>query len=418
MNPETKTTNDDPILVRVGRGEGAKILNPGDQCVLGADPHCDLVVRDSSLSPRHCGLRHRGHAIEVWDCSRDGTVRFAGARVVRAMLPLEGCFEIGGRARVRLSRMATSRRMLLPDMVGSSPAMHEMARMIHRAASVDVHVLLRGESGSGKELAAKAVHHLSRRRHGPFVALNGATLSEALAPSALFGHVRGAFTGALEPRLGALRQADGGTLFIDEVGAIPGNSQALLLRALEDFAITPVGGDNCHTVDVRIVTATCEDIEVKVRTGHFRSDLYQRVGACVVRIPPLRQRREDVAELAQRALDEALPGARLAKGATQALDGYSFPGNVRELRNIVLQAAMDADTGLIVKDDLARVVRYRNGTGAPPVATRSDDELLALLAHFDGNISRAARQAGMARSTFRDRVVRAGALGGDGEGGR
>lgn len=403
-------TYDHRLAVRVDVGPRARgrVLHPGQSFYLGTDHSCDLVLRDSGVSPRHCGLRHRGSAVELWDCSKDGSVHFAGARVVRALLPLDGCFEIG-RAKVRMSVVSSRTRELLVGMVGRSAAMQELARVIRRAAKLDVPVMLRGESGSGKELAARAVHALSRRAEGPFVVINGASLNDSLAASALFGHVRGAYTGAMEARQGAFRQADGGTLFIDEVGAIPLPTQALLLRTLEDLVVRPVGGDACHPVHVRVVTATCEDLEAAVEQGRFRGDLYQRIATCVVRVPPLRRRRDDIDELAARALDDALPGARLASGATLALGNYAFPGNVRELKNIVLQAALHCVDGVIRSQDLKRVLSYRNAR-EEDVAPASEMDVLDMLEQCGGNVSKAARLAQLPRSTFRDRVRRARGL--------
>ncbi len=392
-----------------GRASG-HLLNPGESVFIGADARCDLVVSDSGISPLHCGLRHRGQHIELWDCSKDGSVHVAGAQVVRVLLPLDGSFSMG-RASVRLSLVGAERTELLPAMIGTSEAMQKLARVIRRSAKFRVPVLLRGESGTGKELAARAIHALSGHAAGPFVAVNGASLSDTLAASTLFGHEEGAFTGARDSRLGAFRQAHGGTLFIDEVAAIPLDTQALLLRTLEDLVVKPVGGDEEHPVDVRIVTATCEDLDKAVRRGRFRPDLYQRIATCIVRIPSLRERRPDLRDLAEAALSDVLPGARLHTKACTALRDYAFPGNVRELKNIVLQAALRSDDGLITAHDLGAVLRYRNGSNM----ARADDmarghscaELLALLERHRGNLSKASRIAGLPRSTFRDRIRRA-----------
>jgi DNA-binding NtrC family response regulator len=297
-------------------------------------------------------------------------------------------------------------------MLGDSRPMQELAAVVERVARLRVPALLRGESGSGKELAARALHALSKRSAGPFVAINGASLSESLAASTLFGHVRGAFTGANNPRVGAFRRADGGTLFVDEIASVPRPTQALLLRVLEDFAVTPVGGDASAEVDVRLVTATCEDLELAVHRGQFRADLYQRIATCIVRIPPLRRRIADLPVLAEAALEQT-PGLSLAPGATSALQRHPFPGNVRELRNIVLQAAIHADGDVITADDLARVLAYRGAQTATVAPDITHAAALALLARAAGNISEAARMAGLPRSTFRDRLRKARrALGG------
>lgn len=299
-----------------------------------------------------------------------------------------------------------SSRELLPGMLGDSAPMRELARVVRRTARLGVPALLRGESGSGKELAARALHTLSSRASGPFVAINGAGLSEAFAASALFGHVRGAFTGAHQPRAGAFRRAHRGTLFIDEIASIPGNTQPLLLRAIEEMVVTPVGSDAGTSVDVRLVTATCEDLERAVQRGRFRPDLYQRIATCVVRVPPLRRRISDLRLLAQAALEQTR-GVTLEPNATRVLERYAFPGNVRELRNIILQAAILAEGDVITASHLEQVLIYRCPDAARGGLDATHEEILAYLDETDGNVSQAARLAGMARSTFRDRLFRA-----------
>ena len=398
--------------VRLEAGSESWILEPNQEVLLGTDPRCDHILTAPGVAPRHCGLRLHGGHVDLWNCTRSHALKFAGAQVVRIRLPLDSAFEMGELV-VRLRSVGHLHDDLLPSMVGKSPAMRDLAGVVRRAARLDVPVLLRGDSGSGKELTARALHEVSHRTSGPFIALNGAGLSETMAQSTLFGHVRGAFTGAHSPRQGAFRQAHGGTLFIDEVAAIPLPTQALLLRALEDKVVTPVGGDEGVIVDVRIVTATCEDLEQAVHQGRFRGDLYQRIATCVVRIPPLRQRPEDLQPLAAQALREVLPGGRLGADACRVLREYPFPGNVRELRNVVLQAAIVADSGVLTADHLIDVLRYRSGDNllASCHGRLTDDaELLELLERCDGNMSKASRLAGLARSTLRGRIRRAQAV--------
>jgi DNA-binding NtrC family response regulator len=311
---------------------------------------------------------------------------------------------------------------ILDGMVGNTKVMWRMARLVRRSAVLDVSVLVRGESGTGKELVARALHRLGRRRDGPFVAINGATLCETLGPSALFGHVRGAFTGASETRQGAFRRADGGTLFIDEVAALSPRLQAALLRVVEEGAVIAVGSDQLTNVNVRLVTATCEPLEQLVAQGVFRSDLYQRLSTCVVTVPPLRDRLADLELLVAHFVNAApLSGCRVSDAAIALLSNHDFPGNVRELRNVLTQASLMADGPLIDLTEIemvlqARVVptalaaaplAVRQGTGPRRLNRPDPARAVALLEEAGGNISMAARIARMPRSSFRDLVRRA-----------
>jgi two-component system nitrogen regulation response regulator GlnG len=225
-------------------------------------------------------------------------------------------------------------------MVGRSPAMQEVYKQIALAAASDASVLVCGESGTGKELAARAIHRYSPRADGPFVAVNVASLSETLAESELFGHVRGAFTGAEMNRVGLLTQADGGTLFLDEVADIPHATQVKLLRALEHGEVTPVGASEPVRTDLRVISATHRDLVHCADEGTFRHDLYYRLSAFQINLPPLRQRREDIAELAQyfAASLAKPPGTRnvtITPEGLAELECRAWHGNVRELRNAI-----------------------------------------------------------------------------------
>jgi DNA-binding NtrC family response regulator len=299
----------------------------------------------------------------------------------------------------------------LPGMVGRSPAMQQLSRLVRRIAALRVPVLLLGESGSGKELVARAVHSSSPRAEGPFVALNGATLSLELSGSELFGHRRGAFTGAHSDRAGAFRQARGGTLFIDEVAALPLGVQARLLRAVEEGWVNPVGSDQPVAVDVRIVAATCEPLELLVARRAFRADLYQRLSSCVVRIPPLRERRGDISVLAQHLLARSEVGpCRLGSGVSELLQAQPWPGNVRELGNVLIQAGLRCEMGCIERVDVVGALSERSGA-CRCAARLGPEQALMLLGETGGNVSEAARRAYLPRSTFRD-LLRAAATAG------
>jgi two-component system response regulator PilR (NtrC family) len=236
-------------------------------------------------------------------------------------------------------------------------------------------VLITGESGTGKELAARAIHFLSRRRDKPMVVVNCAAIPANLIESELFGHVRGAFTGAVSDRRGLFRTADGGTIFLDEVGDLPLALQVKLLRVLQERSFTPVGGQAQVAVDVRIVAATNRDLEAEVAAGTFREDLFYRLNVIRLQMPPLRERTDDLPLLVDHFLArfaESLhrPACKLSPAAMRRLYAHSFPGNIRELENIIEHAVALAESDIIREDDLP--LDMRNGApGSPSSTTRS-----------------------------------------------
>ncbi len=228
-------------------------------------------------------------------------------------------------------------------LIGRSPAMQEVYRTLARLMATDLTVMITGESGTGKELVARALHDYGRRRNGHFIAINMAAIPRDLIESELFGHEKGAFTGATSRSSGRFQQADGGTLFLDEIGDMPVDAQTRLLRVLQDGEYTAVGGRNTVRVDVRIIAATHRDLPQLVRQGLFREDLYYRINVVPVRLPPLRERAEDIPELVRnfitRAAAEGLPWKVIDGPAMDRLKAYSWPGNVRELENLVRRLA-------------------------------------------------------------------------------
>ncbi|MBI4705502.1 MAG: sigma 54-dependent Fis family transcriptional regulator [Deltaproteobacteria bacterium] len=420
---------DAPILVDLAGPEGGaarlpgggpprrRLLRPGASWVLGTGRDADLRVRDPAVSAHHCRLEHWGSRIEVIDMGSRNGVRVGGARVQRAELPLCSAFEIGRTSVVLGPATAPRGREGLPGMVGSSPAMRALAQMVRRCAGLRVPVLVRGESGTGKELVARAVHALGPCSQGPFVAVNAATLSPELAGSELFGHRRGAFTGAWADRQGAFKRAHGGTLLVDEVASLPAMVQAALLRVVEDGSVSPMGGDEAEEVRVRLVAATCEPLEQMVACGSFRADLYQRLAACVVPVPPLRERADDIPGLVQHLLRQSeLRDVTVEAAALAELEAYRFPGNVRELRNVLVQAALRAEGQRIGARHVAAVLAER--MSSRPTQGFGPDQARTLLRETGGNLSAAARRAGLPRSTFRDLAygrARGGAKSGRGD---
>jgi len=258
--------------------------------------------------------------------------------------------------------VAEERMAEAPEMLGQAPAMQDVFRAIGRLSQSNVTVMITGESGSGKELVARALHKHSPRANGPFVAINTAAIPKDLLESELFGHERGAFTGAQTMRRGRFEQADGGTLFLDEIGDMPVALQSKLLRALQEGEIEPLGSNKLIPFDVRVIAATSRDLSRLVREGGFREDLFYRLNVLPIRVPPLRERREDIAALLEAlgedvALRSGMLPPELSAQALALLEAQPWRGNIRELRNVLEQAAMRSDSQRIEVPQLEAVLR-------------------------------------------------------------
>ena len=273
------------------------------------------------------------------------------------------------REEVAEERMAES-----PEMLGQAPAMQDVFRAIGRLSQSNVTVMITGESGSGKELVARALHKHSPRADGPFVAINTAAIPKDLLESELFGHERGAFTGAQTMRRGRFEQADGGTLFLDEIGDMPFELQTRLLRVLSDGHFYRVGGHSAVKSNVRVIAATHQDLEQRVKDGVFREDLFHRLNVIRLRLPALRERKEDVSMLTRHFLQQSakqlgVEPKRISDLALAWLEGFGFPGNVRQLENICHWLTVMAPAQVIERKDLPPEVSMgRDGTGTPAVA--------------------------------------------------
>jgi two-component system nitrogen regulation response regulator GlnG len=324
-------------------------------------------------------------------------------------------------------------------LVGKSTALLEVFKTVGRVARSDVPVLITGESGTGKELAARAIHAASERSEQAFVAVNAAAIPRDLLESELFGHERGAFTGAVEARLGRFREASGGTLFLDEIGDMPLALQAKLLRVLQSGEITPVGGRRVEQTDVRVVAATHRDIEAETREGRFREDLLYRLRVVPIQIPPLRERREDIPVLSEHfvrryATELGLSPRYLSPPALERLGSYDWPGNVRELENAIKRALVLANGEVLGHEDFGFLEPGASGESAgdpleSAVAAAAAEALAvepcqdlhrsllerverplldAVLAHTGGNQIRAAALLGINRNTLRKKIAELG----------
>ncbi len=314
-----------------------------------------------------------------------------------------------------------SLRGVLGDMVGMSPAMQQIFSLIRQVAPTSAPVLIRGESGTGKELVAREIHKYSRRENGPFVAINAAALPETLIESELFGHEKGAFTGAMERSAGCFEQAHGGTLFLDEIGEMPQSTQPKLLRVLEDLRVRRLGGKHEIPVDARVLAATSQEL-----VTHLREELYYRLSVFQIVVPPLRKHKEDIPLIADVMLQNLNKkhGTRVIGVDAEVLElfhRYDWPGNVRELRNILERAAILAGEGLIRLKNMPTPAldvasgpysRQSNGSDAPamppPGLTLTDIEeayIKLTLDHVDGNRKRAAEMLGISLRTLQNRIA-------------
>lgn len=307
-----------------------------------------------------------------------------------------------------------------PRLLGNSEALRDAQKQIGRAAATDSTVLITGETGTGKEVAARVLHDASRRRHGPFVAINCAAIPAELLESELFGHAKGAFTGAVTQRAGRIAEANGGTLFLDEIGDLPLPMQAKLLRVIQERALTPVGSNASVSIDVRIVAATHRDLVAEVAARTFREDLFYRLNVIPIHLPPLRDRPDDILPLAAHFLAVAAmlagPARTLSSDAERRLLAYAWPGNVRELKNAMERVAALARGPLVTADDLAFLNTPSAGVSEIPTALLDLPLPQAIewleraaieraLQQTVGNRAEAARRLGISRQSLYTKIA-------------
>ena len=319
-------------------------------------------------------------------------------------------------------RQERADRFGVGNLIGQSPAMVEVYKLVARVAGLDTTVLIQGETGTGKELVARAIHHASPRADGPFVVVDCSALAETLFESELFGHERGAFTGALAARRGLFETAAGGTCLLDEIGELSPALQAKLLRALQEQSIRRVGGNEQIAVNVRMIAATNRDLRKRVEEGAFREDLYYRLNVVSIAVPPLRERGGDVHLLAQHFVDQYARAAKkairgLARETLDLLSAHHWPGNVRELENTIARAVALSSSELLMPDGVSVPPRADPGPLALPAPQMRLDEVRRwyvgkVLEEVGGNKVHAAERLGIDRGTLH-RMLRRWAMGGD-----
>jgi transcriptional regulator with GAF, ATPase, and Fis domain len=376
---------------RFGRDDAELLLAFADQLA--------LALRNARI---HQDLRRRTRELEEERRRVEDLLRGQAARIE----------ELAEEVRVR--QEALEHRHDYRSIVGRGAAMTRLFHTLDRVIDSPLPVLVLGESGTGKELVARAIHFQSARRAGPFVGVNCAALPATLLESELFGHVKGAFTGADRDRVGLVALARGGTLFLDELGEMPLEVQAKLLRVVQEREVRPIGAAASVPVDFRLVCATNRDLRGEVAHGRFREDLYYRVGVVEVALPPLRDRTEDIPELAAHFVTRAAeslgrPAPRLTRAALRKLLSYAWPGNVRELENVITKAVVFASAGEIGEGDV-ELPRAAASSPARRRAGAGDEraQILAALDHTGWNAVLAARELGMPRATFYRRLDRYG----------
>jgi DNA-binding NtrC family response regulator len=310
-------------------------------------------------------------------------------------------------------RKDINRYFCFPSIIGESAVMKKVFALIEKVAVTDSTVLILGESGTGKELIATTIHYQSARKDKPLIKINCAALPETLIESELFGHEKGAFTGAIRRKPGRFELANGGTIFLDEIGDMPLSTQTRLLRVIQEKTFERVGGTETLKIDVRVLTATNRKLEEEVKAGRFREDLYYRLNVIPVVIPPLRERREDIPALVDFALGKCrirnAKIVRFSKDAMTALLQYDYPGNVRELENIVERGATLAVSDVIEKDDLPAVIfKKSESTGsvslAEVAAGAEKEHIIRTLATAQGNKTRAAELLGISRKNLWEKM--------------
>ena len=384
--------------------------------VVGRDPSSGVVVDDPEVSSTHCDLRAEGPGVLVRDLgSKNGTF-VSTVRIREAILTAACAIHVGGSVLsfepLDKERVDVGFDESFGPLIGASPRMRHLFRLLREVAATELSLLITGETGTGKELAAQAIHDGSGRRGGPFVVVDCASLPGALAESFLFGHERGAFPGANERRSGAFHEANGGTIFLDELGELPPDLQPKLLRVLTEQKVKRVGSRIYEPVDVRIIAATRRDLGRSMNTGRFRSDLFFRIAQMRIELPPLRERREDIPLLVESVCERLGCPERaleMVNLITTTLGQHDFPGNVRELMNVTSVAASlppgaEAIASILPLEGGGDVVVPTSAFGEAKrsaVAAFEQRYFSELIRATGGNVSEMARRAGMERHHVR-----------------
>ncbi len=398
----------EPVVIEVTEGPdaGSSVQLSSGTLRVGTSAECELVLIDPTVSRVHARIELLAGSVRVVDLnSRNGTT-YLGARLTDAVVPIGGTLRVGRtslRVAATTGALDASPNVEFHGLYGQSLAMRRLFARLERVARTSSVVLLEGETGSGKDAVARAIHAASGRADKPWCVVDCTTLTSSLAESELFGHVKGAFTGADRARVGAVETAAGGTLFLDEIGDLPLELQPKLLRLLEAREYRRVGESAMQQADVRVIAATHRSLAALTEAGTFRRDLFFRLAVVVMKVPPLRERREDIAELARR-FAHSISGLdiELSPKILGMLEAHDWPGNVRELRNTVERVVNLGDHEI----GLAEAKPHAREAGVGDFHSRRDEltaqfereYLQALLKAHGSNLQEAAKVAGISRS--------------------
>jgi DNA-binding NtrC family response regulator len=409
------------LIVIGGPDAGLNLdLEPG-RYLVGKSRECALVLADAAVSRQHLSLEVDRWGVIVRDLDSKNGSHYHGARFREVVVGAGAVIQIGA-TQLKFARrpsgaqVAPSERDHFGQLYGRSLIMRELFTVLERVAGSTEPVLVEGETGTGKELCAEALHRASPRARGPLVVCDLAGVPRTLIESELFGHVKGAFTGAASDRVGAFESAHRGTVFLDEIGELESDFQPRLLRALENHTVRRVGSAIYRNVDVRVIAATNRDLAQEVESGSFRPDLFHRLSVVRVRLPALRERKEDIPFLVERFL--AGSGVKIASATLALLQEYDWPGNVRELKNVLRRGvALKHEGGTLEPEDLGLAVTGAGASterAAPDTYHEAKAQLIEtweksyvrrVLDETGGNVSQAARKCGLGRA-YLHRLIR------------
>jgi DNA-binding NtrC family response regulator len=419
------------LRVVSGPDQGKEHVLDEGTTMVGTHADNDLVLTDTTVSRYHLEIRMRRDGIEIRDLDTTNGTKHGGARVGNVVLTGPSRLRLGKTTEVDVEPVDTKVDVgewpgdRFGDVLGSTAPMKRLFALLGRAAPTEATILLQGETGTGKEAIAEAIHHASRRTKGPFVVVDCGSIPHELIASELFGHAKGSFTGAGADKQGLIEAANGGTLFLDEIGELALDLQPQLLRVIDRRQVRRVGETQAVDVDIRVIAATHRDLRAMVRAGQFREDLFYRLAVVATSVPPLRERKADIPALASWFAEKMGRGTFAQSPSLIALlEGHDWPGNVRELRNVVERALSLGESGLLAELSESSPRAITNDDDGEPrrpsspgsaagadvlelpfkeakaalVETFERDYLTALLARHRGNISRAASEAGIDRN--------------------
>ncbi len=418
------------LVVVQGPDRGQEITVEGTHVLIGTHDTCDLILTDPTVSRRHAEIIVQEDRYLLRDLNSTNGTSLGGTPMLEAFLTPGARLGIGHsivifQPKKKWVRVAASEAEWFGELFGRSHAMREIFGLLERVSPTDLSCVIIGETGTGKELAARALHTKSHRSDRPFVVVDCGAVSQSLVESELFGHERGAYTGADRSRAGAFEHADGGTIFLDELGDLPSTLQPKLLRALEQREVKRLGAARPLSIDVRVIAATNRDLRAQVMAGKFREDLYYRLAEVVAVMPPLQDRREDIRHLAQLFLDAQTRQGGMARSLSpellSVLESRPWPGNVRELRNVIRRACVLAHSEILQPEDLPEPGLVRPRT--QPLDLSSVDNLpikdarekwtepmereylIRLIRRTNGDLERASQVAGVHRKSV-ERLLR------------